>query len=149
MTHYQIALVQWTWKQVTPIADTAAKLFFGRLFELDPSVKPMFKGEPVEQGRKLMKAIDAAVNGLQHLDRLVPVLRGLGARHVGYGVRDEHYATGGEALLWTLKQGLGGAFTHEVHDAWAAAYELLSGVMGQGAAQARESAVHSRIAANG
>ncbi len=148
MTHYQIALVQWTWKQVTPIADTAAKLFFGRLFELDPSVKPMFKGEPVEQGRKLMKAIDAAVNGLQHLDRLVPVLRGLGARHVGYGVRDEHYATVGEALLWTLKQGLGVAFTHEVHDAWAAAYELLSGVMGQGAAQAMENAAHPRMAAN-
>ena len=100
----EIALVQSTFKMVVPIADTAAELFYGRLFEIDPALKPMFKGDMKEQGRKLMHMLSIAVAGLDDLDRLVPAVQALGRRHVGYGVRDAHYATVGSALLWTLEQ---------------------------------------------
>ena len=65
----------------------------------------------------------------EFIDQIVPAVRALGARHVGYGVRAEHYAVVGTALLWTLEQGLGAAFTPAVRDAWAAAYRALAGVM--------------------
>ncbi len=129
MTPAQIALVQQTFDQVKPIADVAAGLFYNRLFELDPSLRPMFRGDMQEQGRKLMQMLAVAVAGLTRLDTLVPAVEALGRRHVGYGVRDEHYATVGAALLWTLGQGLGDAFTPEVEAAWATAYGLLSHVM--------------------
>ncbi len=135
MNETQIALVQSTFQQVVPIADTAAKLFYGKLFELDPSVKPLFKEDLTVQGAKLMKMIGMAVNGLTNLDDLVPVVVSLGERHVGYGVQDEHYATVGEALIWTLEQGLGDAFTEEVKAAWLEAYTLLSSVMKEAAAE--------------
>ena len=78
----------------------------------------MFKGDMTEQRRKLMQMLTAAVKGLPRLDRLVPVVEDLGRRHVGYGVRDEHYDTVGAALIWTLEKGLGSAFTPDVKDAW-------------------------------
>jgi hemoglobin-like flavoprotein len=129
MTPTQIALVQQTFEQVKPIADTAADLFYNRLFELDPSLRPMFRGDMKEQGRKLMQMLSVAVAGLTRLDDLVPAVEALGRRHQGYGVRDEHYATVGSALLWTLGQGLGSGFTPDVETAWASAYGLLSSVM--------------------
>jgi hemoglobin-like flavoprotein len=129
MTPTQIALVQQTFEQVKPIADTAADLFYNRLFELDPSLRPMFRGDMKEQGRKLMQMLSVAVAGLTRLDDLVPAVEALGRRHQGYGVRDEHYATVGSALLWTLGQGLGAGFTPDVETAWASAYGLLSRVM--------------------
>jgi hemoglobin-like flavoprotein len=129
MTPTQIALVQQTFEQVKPIADVAAGLFYNRLFELDPSLRPMFRGDMQEQGRKLMQMLSVAVAGLTRLDTLVPAVEALGRRHVGYGVQDEHYATVGAALLWTLGQGLGDAFTPEVEAAWATAYGVLSSVM--------------------
>jgi len=133
MTPHQIDLVQKSFGEVKPIAAAAADLFYNRLFTLDPSLRPMFKGEMTKQGQMLMSMIGAAVAGLRNLETLAPVVRQLGARHVGYGVRSEHYATVGSALLWTLDQGLGEKFTPEVHDAWAAAYGLLSQVMQMGA----------------
>lgn len=112
-----------------PIAEQAAKLFYDRLFALDPALKPLFKGDLVEQGRKLLATLKVAVNGLTKLDKIVPVVRDLGARHAGYGVRDGHYDTVGAALLWILEQGLGDAFTEEVRNAWAATYSLVADVM--------------------
>lgn len=129
MTPAQIALVQQTFEQVKPIADVAADLFYNRLFELDPSLRPLFRGDMQEQGRKLMQMLSVAVAGLTRLDTLVPAVEALGRRHVGYGVKDEHYATVGAALLWTLGQGLGNAFTPDVEAAWATAYGVLSSVM--------------------
>jgi hemoglobin-like flavoprotein len=129
MTPEQIALVQSTFKQVVPIADDAAALFYRRLFELDPDLKTLFKGDMVEQGKKLMQMIGVAVNGLTRLDEIVPAVQQLGKRHVGYGVTTAHYQTVGSALIWTLELGLGQAFTPPVKDAWVAAYTLLSGVM--------------------
>ena len=129
MTDTQKTLVQDTFAMVAPITDQAAALFYGRLFELDPSLRPLFKADITQQGRKLMQMIGMAVNGLDNLDALVPVVEQLGARHVGYGVEESHYDTVGEALLWTLDQGLGDKFTPEVSEAWAVTYGLLAGVM--------------------
>jgi hemoglobin-like flavoprotein len=125
----QIAIVQETFEKVRPISETAAELFYKRLFELNPSFKSLFKGDMKKQGRMLMQMIDFAVKGIDEPDTILPTIHDLGKRHVGYGVKEEYYDTVGEALLWTLEQGLGENFTPEVKDAWAEAYKLLSGVM--------------------
>jgi len=136
MNSQEINLVQSTFAEVRPIAAVAAELFYSRLFALDPSLRPMFKGDMAHQGRMLMSMLSAAVNGLSNIDALVPAVRQLGARHVKYGVQDEHYATVGSALLWTLEQGLDEKFTPAVREAWTTAYELLADVMQFGAREA-------------
>jgi hemoglobin-like flavoprotein len=142
MNSEQITLVQRSFGDVRPVAGIATGLFYDRLFMLDPSLRLLFKGDLIEQGRMLMSTLSAAVGSLSKLDALAPVLRDLGARHAAYGVRSTHYETVGTALLWTLEKGLGDEFTAPVRDAWAAAYELLSGVVQMGAIEAtsRESA---------
>lgn len=130
ITLEQKKLVQETWEKVVPIADTAADLFYGRLFEIDPELKPLFKSADMkEQSRKLMQMLGMAVKGLDNLDQLIPAVENLGRRHVGYGVKDSHYDTVGDALLWTLEKGLGEDFTPEVLDAWAQTYIVLASVM--------------------
>ena len=136
MTPEQAVLVKSSWAKVVPIADTAAELFYGKLFELDPALRPLFKGDMKEQGAKLMKMINTAVNGLERLEAIVPAVQDLGARHVGYGVKPVHYDTVGVALLWTLEQGLGEGFTPEVKDAWAEVYGVLASTMKDAAAKA-------------
>jgi hemoglobin-like flavoprotein len=136
MDQESIRLVQQTWKQVDPIREQAAALFYGRLFELDPSLRPLFKGDMAEQGRKLMNMLATAAMGLDRLDGIVGEVQALGRRHVAYGVQDAHYDTVGAALLWTLEQGLGDAFTPQVKTAWAEAYTLLADTMKQAAADA-------------
>lgn len=135
MTPTQVQLVQTTWEKVVPISDTAAALFYGKLFELDPSLKPLFTSDIKEQGKKLMQMITVAVRGLNDLGKLVPAVQELGRRHVGYGVKDEHYATVGTALLWTLEKGLGDAFTPDVKEAWATVYGILADTMKKAAAE--------------
>jgi hemoglobin-like flavoprotein len=134
MEEAQKKLVKDTWASVVPIADKAAELFYGKLFEMDPPVERLFKGDMKEQGAKLMKTITVAVNSLDRMDQLIPIVQDLGRRHVGYGVKAEHYATVGGALLWTLEKGLGEAFTPEVKEAWTITYETLAGVMQDAAA---------------
>lgn len=129
MTPQQKTLVQTSFAKVAPIADEAAALFYQRLFDMDPSLRPLFKGDMTEQGRKLMAMLAMAVNGLNRLDDLVPAVRQLGVRHAGYGVTDDHYDTVAGALLWTLEQGLGDEFTPEVKDAWVVAYTVLATTM--------------------
>jgi hemoglobin-like flavoprotein len=129
MNPKQIALVQRSWNDVLPIAETAAQMFYERLFDLDPSLRPLFRGEMKEQGRKLMAMISFAVKGLTRLEQIVPGVQALGRRHAAYGVRDEHYATVAAALLWTLEQGLGDSFSAEVREAWVAAYGVLANTM--------------------
>ena len=124
-----IDLVQKSFAQVRPGAAGAADLFYRRLFELDPDLRPLFTSDIGEQGARLMAMIGLAVDGLDELDALTPAVQALGIRHRGYGVRPEHYDTVGEALLWTLGQGLGDAFTPDVRAAWAETYGLLAGVM--------------------
>ena len=136
MTTEQIRLVQTSFAQVAPIAPQAAALFYGRLFELDPGLRPLFKSDLTDQGRKLMQMIGVAVNGLTRLDDIVPAVKQLGVRHATYGVKDEHYDTVGAALLWTLGQGLGDGFTPQVSEAWTEAYTLLASTMKTAAATA-------------
>lgn len=129
MTPDQIEAVQRSWRQVLPIADGAARLFYGRLFSLNPSLRRMFRGDMEEQGRKLMATLSFVVDHLDQLPELLPAVQALGRRHAAYGVRDEHYATVASALLWTLEQGLGSSFTSEVREAWATAYGVVAGTM--------------------
>ena len=129
MTPEQITHVQTSWETVKEISEKAAELFYGRLFELDPSLKPLFKGDMTEQGKKLMTTLNVAVTSLTKLDTILPALQELGRKHVGYGVPESSYATVGEALLWTLEQGLGDAFTEDVKAAWTETYVTLSTVM--------------------
>ncbi len=129
MTPEQKTLVQESFEKVAPISEQAAAIFYGKLFELDPSLKPMFKGDIEEQGRKLMTMLGTAVRSLDNLEGLVPVVQKLGVRHVGYGVKTSHYATVGAALLDTLAAGLGEDFTPEVKEAWTVVYGVLSSTM--------------------
>ena len=134
MTPESKQLVQRSWAQVEPIADTAAELFYGRLFELDPTLRPLFTGDMKEQGKKLMQMLTVVVRGLDRLDELLPAVEALGRRHTGYGVTDAHYDTVAAALLWTLGKGLGDGFTDPVRNAWVEAYTVLSTVMKRAAA---------------
>ena len=129
MTPRQKELVQTSWAKVVPIADTAASLFYGRLFEIDPSLRPLFTSDIKEQGKKLMTMITIAVKGLDDLNALVPAVQALGKRHTGYGVKDEHYATVAAALLWTLEKGLGDAWNDEVKESWVVVYSILADTM--------------------
>jgi len=89
----------------------------------------MFPENMTEQRKKLMATLAVVVNGLSDLPSILPVASALAIRHVSYGARREHYPVVGAALLWTLEQGLGDAWTPEVASAWTAAYDTLSGTM--------------------
>ncbi|MFG1227385.1 globin family protein [Xanthobacter wiegelii] len=136
MTPSQIDLIQDSFRKVVPISDTAAALFYGRLFEIAPEVKPLFKGDMSLQGAKLMATLGLVVAGLNDLSKIVPAAESLARKHVGYGVKDEHYTPVGAALIWTLEQGLGPDFTPETKAAWIEAYAILSSVMIAAAAKA-------------
>jgi hemoglobin-like flavoprotein len=136
VTPEQVTLVKDSWSKVVPIADQAAALFYGKLFDLDPSLKPMFKGDMKEQGEKLMKMIAVAVDNLDKLDEIVPAVQDLGVKHLEYGVKNSQYDTVGAALLWTLGQGLGERFTPEVKLAWTDVYGLLATTMKDAAREA-------------
>lgn len=129
MTPEQIEIVQTTWAKVAPDADAVAAIFYKRLFETAPEVKPLFKSNMTEQGRKLTQMISVAVNGLTNLDAIIPAVKDMGSRHSSYGVEESHYDSVGAALLWTLNEGLGDAFTEEAKEAWTLTYATLATVM--------------------
>ena len=145
MNSHEISLVKTSFQKVLPIAQQAAGLFYARLFELDPALRDLFHGDMNEQGKKLMQMLSLAVNGLDRLDALAPAVRQLGMRHAGYHVKDQHYDTVGEALLWTLGKGLGPEFTDEMQAAWARTYWVLAETMKSGARDA--AAMQNRIVA--
>jgi hemoglobin-like flavoprotein len=135
MTSEKRVLVQQSWRQVVPIADTAARLFYDRLFKLDPRLRGMFDGVELKSQRsKLIKALAMVVDALDRVEELVPVIEALGRRHAAYGVSDAHYETVGAALIWTLEKGLGAAWSEEVEAAWMDAYLFLAKVMRAAAA---------------
>ena len=129
MTPDQVKAVQDSFAKVAPIAEQAAALFYGRLFETAPAVKPLFRGDMAEQGRKLMATLAVVVNGLGNLEAVLPAASALAKRHVAYGVEAADYASVGEALLWTLERGLHAQWTPELAAAWGAAYGVLSDFM--------------------
>jgi len=136
LTPRQVGLIRTSWDKVLPIAETAAELFYGKLFEIDPSLKSMFSTDLTEQGKKLMTMLNTVVENLDNLEAVVPAAQESGVRHAGYGVKDEMYDTVAEALIWTLGQGLGDDFNDELKDAWVAAYVVLSTVMKDAAKEA-------------
>lgn len=129
MTPDQIKAIQDSFAKVAPISEQAAALFYGRLFEIAPAIKPLFRGDMKEQGRKLMATLAVVVNGLSDLPAILPAAGALAKRHVQYGVKAADYGPVGEALLWTLERGLGAQWTVELAAAWAAAYGALSDFM--------------------
>jgi nitric oxide dioxygenase len=129
MTPDQTKLVQQSFAKVAPISDQAATIFYNRLFEVAPQVKAMFPENMTEQRKKLMATLAVVVNGLSDLPSILPAASALAIRHVSYGARREHYPVVGAALLYTLEQGLGAAWTPEVAAAWTAAYDTLSSYM--------------------
>jgi len=129
MTPDQVDLVQSSFAKVVPISDVAADLFYGRLFEIAPEVKPLFRHDMREQGRKLMTTLGVVVSGLKNLEAILPAAKALAVKHVAYGVAAADYKPVGEALIWTLEKGLGDDFSPEVRAAWLTAYGALSGVM--------------------
>jgi hemoglobin-like flavoprotein len=132
ITPEQIHLVQSSFQHVLPLAETAGVLLYERIFALAPATRALFAEDIRPQASRLMAAVKAAVEGLDNLEAVEPFLVKLGARHVRYGVRPEHFDLGGEALLWTLEQGLGEAFTPEVRDAWTSAWTVIAGAMTAG-----------------
>jgi nitric oxide dioxygenase len=130
MTPTEVGLIKASWAAVEPIADDAAGLFYGRLFELDPALQRLFRRTDMAAQRKvLMQTLAVVVKSLDRLEQIVPAVQALGRRHAGYGVRAEHYDTVGSALLWTLEQGLGEGFSPDVRAAWTQAYGTLATVM--------------------
>ena len=129
LTDDDIYLVQSSFGQIESISESAASLFYSRLFELNPNLKRLFHSDLKEQGTKLMNALSFIVLGLTDLNKIIPAAESLAIRHNGYGVKQEHYTTVGESLLWTLETGLGDNFSNKHRDAWLKAYSVLSGVM--------------------
>ncbi|WP_100656887.1 globin family protein [Alteromonas flava] len=129
LTKRQIFLIQSSFQKVAPISETAATLFYRKLFEYDPSLRPLFKNDMKSQGKKLMMTLGTAVKGLSDIDALVPVLQNLAIKHVDYGVKVEDYTPVGNALIYALSQGLRTDFNQEVRQAWVDLFRLVAEVM--------------------
>lgn len=129
MTPDDVQLVQTTFEKVKPISAAAANMFYGRLFEIAPEVRPLFTGDMAEQGRKLIATLAVVVGSLHRLPTILPAVSALAKKHVEYGAKPDHYAAVGTALLWTLERGLGASWTPEVASAWTNAYSTLSNFM--------------------
>jgi len=140
MSPEQVKPVQDSFKKVVPIADTAADLFYDRLFAIAPQVRTMFPDDMSGQKKKLIGILATAVTNLHQVETILPTVENLGRRHVAYGVTDAHYEPVGAALLWTLEQGLGPDFTPEVKTAWTETYLTVAGVMKKAAAEVPASA---------
>jgi hemoglobin-like flavoprotein len=137
MTPAQISLVQQSFTRLLPTAETAAALFYERLFTLDAALRPLFQGDMHAQGQKLMSMLRFIVSGLGRPEIILPAVQSLGIRHTSYQVEPAHYRTVGSALLWMLEHELHADFTAEVRAAWAEAYTLLAETMIAAAAKAQ------------
>jgi hemoglobin-like flavoprotein len=129
MTNDQKTLLRDSYAKVAPNAPAVVAIFYQRLSDIDPKLRPLFKGDMAEQGRKLMAIIGTAVANLGQNDSILRAVKQLGERHSGYGVKTLDYDTVGEALLWTLEQGLADAFTPPVREAWTVCYGTLADIM--------------------
>jgi len=135
LTPTQIDLVQASFERVLPIAEEAGLLLYQRIFELAPEARALFSDDIRPQARRTIAAVKTAVDGLDDLDRITPGLVRLGARHVHYGVRPEHFDVVGAALMWTLDQGIG-PLHPATREAWSEVWELVAGAMLLGLLQA-------------
>ena len=133
MTIEQKLLIRKSFQIVERAPIVAALIFYRRLFEIEPRLRPLFKSDIESQSQKLMDMLSASLGMLEKPEHLTAELKALGARHVGYGVRDEHYAMVGQALLDMLDQVLGDEFTPETRAAWTELHRLISETMQRGA----------------
>ena len=129
VTAAQKQLVQTSFKLVEEKADIAADLFYQRLFDAAPELRSLFPEDLRDQKKKLMGALKVLVNTLDNPDKLIPILEDMGRKHKGYGVVEDHYVPVADALVWTLEEGLGAAFTEEVRHAWTALYSAVASIM--------------------
>jgi nitric oxide dioxygenase len=135
----QVALVQESFEMAAGLGEKVAELFYAELFAIDPSLRSMFKGDMREQRKKLLATLALVVRSLHAPEKILQPVKNLAIKHVDYGVQPEHYTYVGNALLRTLKKGLGDHYTPELRDAWVAAFRLLAGIMKE-AAYGREAA---------
>jgi nitric oxide dioxygenase len=140
MNSDQVALIRYSFAKIVPIAQQAAALFYGRLFAIAPEVKQLFHRDMKQQGRELMATLAVVVYGLTDLATILPAASALAKKHVAYGVRAEHYAPVGVALLWMLERQLGAEWTSDLAAAWTNAYTTLSEYMIEEAYGRREAA---------
>lgn len=136
MTADQIHLLRKSFGRVEQQAQVAALVFYRRLFELDPSLRPLFKTNIEEQAARLMDMLALALSLTNRPGALETELIESGIRHAGYGARDEHYVTVGQAMLDMLAEVLGNDFTPATREAWVAFYTYTAETMKRGAAQA-------------
>lgn len=129
MTPHEVDLVQRSWRAVLPVGDTAAEIFYGKLFSLEPSIQSLFRDDMREQGRNLTAMISVAVGSLSRPEKITLAVRQLGKRHAAYGVEPRHYELVEVALLFMLEHVLAGHFTDEVRAAWTSVYRLLASTM--------------------
>jgi nitric oxide dioxygenase len=130
MTQKQKDLVKSTWALVATIDPVVVgSLFYNHLFKIAPQVKHMFRNPIDGQSKKLLAMIGYIIAKLDRIETIVPEIEKLAKKHSAYGVKPEHYATVGDALLWTLEKGLGEHWNEEVKEAWTTCYVLLSNVM--------------------
>jgi hemoglobin-like flavoprotein len=136
MTKHQQKLVQSSFKKLSPITQE----FYSRLFEIAPYLRPLFRNDLKEQGKKLMETLAVVVNGLDRFEEVSPLLKKLGQQHTSYGVTNAHYDIAASALLWTLERGLGAEFTDEVRNAWVSLYGIVADTMKKGAEEVQRAA---------
>lgn len=131
MTKHTIELVRGSWAKVAAIdMEIVGGLFYNRLFEEMPEVKPMFSRTPLpEQSKKLLTMLSYIIAKLDKLEDILEEVARLARRHTQYGVKDEHYMAVGSALLWTLQKGLGEHWNNELADAWTEVYTTLADAM--------------------
>lgn len=133
MDAHKIALVQDSFEKVAALGPQAAELFYAELFAIDPSLKGMFPDDLKEQQKKLISALALMVRSLHTPVKILDAVEKLAVKHLDYGVEPEHYTFVGNALLRTLKKGLGADFTPELCDAWTESFRMLARVMKEAA----------------
>jgi hemoglobin-like flavoprotein len=131
-----VAVIRSSFLLLQPHARVAGLTFYRHLFGMDPSLRGLFHHNIEDQSANLMEMLGSAVGLLEQPAVLHRVLLSLGRRHAGYGVEDRHYETVGAALLKTLAECLGGSFTTEVKNGWAAIYAIIAQTMQRGGASA-------------
>lgn len=136
ITTEQKELVQISFEKIVPVSEAVARLFYRRLFELDPSIQPLFSKDIHEPGRKFMVMLRSMVKSLERLNEFTPGIEAMGQRHIGYGTEIADYETLKEALKWSLAKGLGSDFTPEVKNAWIEVYDALAEMMKRAATKA-------------
>jgi hemoglobin-like flavoprotein len=135
MTPQQVQLLRDSFARVAQQADISALVFYRNLFTLAPELRAMFNTSIEIQGRKLMDSLRYTIATLEKPNELVPVLEGLGRRHVTYGTKDEHYAVVTQALLQMLAEVLGNDFTTATAAAWQEALQFVCAAMQRGACE--------------